>query len=530
MQVKSKTVIYCRVSSKEQEETGYSLPAQEKYLREYAEKQDLVVTKVFAISESAAGYMQRKIFDEMMTYVKKHNVTNVVVETTDRLTRNFSDVPLIDKWIMSDDQNQIHLAKETCILHKNSRSHEWFMWRVKVATAEYYVKLLSENVKKGQAEKIAQGWLPTKPPLGYRTVGEKGHKIHVIDEDKTPFIKRMFELYSTGNYSVKTLVEIMYKEGMRNQRGTKVGKSRMHELLTDPFYCGKMRWNGEVKKGSHEPTISLELFDLVQSKINRNFRQPYQQKHLPVFKAKMTCARCEGTVTWETHKGHWYGHCSRYVRKGQTFRCPPTPFIRQKRVEEIIAPYYTGYAPSNERVLDVLQEAMEGNHSEEISRAQAQKNEIEKSLERVHQRMEKIYLDKLDGLISEEKHRSLYSQFKDEEDKFLTELKRLNGDKQKYFEAGYKLHELAIHAEEIYNSEEATNDERRLLLSYIFSNLSLNVENIEPKYSLGFEFMVEWIPLVNSILEPQKNVENKRQKGTLVPSHPDLLRRQDSNL
>jgi site-specific DNA recombinase len=33
-----KAVGYCRVSSKEQEETGYSLPAQEKLVREYAEK------------------------------------------------------------------------------------------------------------------------------------------------------------------------------------------------------------------------------------------------------------------------------------------------------------------------------------------------------------------------------------------------------------------------------------------------------------------------------------------------------------
>ncbi|MEK7604896.1 MAG: recombinase family protein [Patescibacteria group bacterium] len=33
-----KAVIYARVSSKDQEETGYSLPAQEKFLKEYAGK------------------------------------------------------------------------------------------------------------------------------------------------------------------------------------------------------------------------------------------------------------------------------------------------------------------------------------------------------------------------------------------------------------------------------------------------------------------------------------------------------------
>src|SRR3990167_8059242 len=137
-----KAVLFCRVSSKEQEETGYSLPAQEKYLRDYAQKNKFNVEKVFAVSESASGKIQRKVFNEMVTYIRKNNIAVIIVETTDRLTRNFADVPTIDKWVLEDENNQIHLAKEGCILNKNSKSHEWFMWRVKVATAEYYVRLL----------------------------------------------------------------------------------------------------------------------------------------------------------------------------------------------------------------------------------------------------------------------------------------------------------------------------------------------------------------------------------------------------
>ncbi len=137
-----KAVIYCRVSSKEQEETGYSLPAQEKFLRDYAEKNGFRVVKVFAVSESASGKIRRKIFNEMIDYIRKNNISIIIVETTDRLTRNFADVPIIDKWILENKNNQIHLAKEGCILNTSSKSHEWFMWRVKVATAEYYVRLL----------------------------------------------------------------------------------------------------------------------------------------------------------------------------------------------------------------------------------------------------------------------------------------------------------------------------------------------------------------------------------------------------
>lgn len=199
-----KAVGYARVSSKDQEDTGYSLPAQEKLLHDYADRNGYELVKVFAIQESAAGKIQRKIFHEMMAHVSKTKISTIFVETTDRLTRNFADVPVIDNWILESDEHKIHLVKENCTLHKDSKSHEWFMWRVKVATAEYYIRLLSENVKKGQKEKLSQGWLPAKPPLGYKTIGEKGHKIHVLDPDKAPLVKRMFDLYATNRYSTKS--------------------------------------------------------------------------------------------------------------------------------------------------------------------------------------------------------------------------------------------------------------------------------------------------------------------------------------
>ena len=74
-QTNKKAILYARVSSREQEETGYSLDAQEKLLKEYAEKQFKVV-KTYKISESAAGKQIRKTFSEMMGYIEKNNSLN----------------------------------------------------------------------------------------------------------------------------------------------------------------------------------------------------------------------------------------------------------------------------------------------------------------------------------------------------------------------------------------------------------------------------------------------------------------------
>src|SRR3989344_4242123 len=195
-----KTVLFCRVSSKEQEETGYSLPAQEKLFNEYSNKRQFVTSKIFSLSESAGGKKQRDIFLEMIKYVEKNGIKVIICEKVDRLTRNLKDAVTINDWINKDPERQVHFVKENFILSRDSRSNEKFIWNIKVSVAQYYIDNLSEEVRKGQKEKLSQGWLPTKPPPGYKSIGEKGHKIHILDEDKAILVKRMFEQYSSGKY------------------------------------------------------------------------------------------------------------------------------------------------------------------------------------------------------------------------------------------------------------------------------------------------------------------------------------------
>lgn len=135
--------LFCRVSSKEQELEGYSLPSQEKLLKEYCLQKGFGVGKVFAISESAGGQKQRKLFNEMLKHLEKSNTSVLVVEKTDRLTRNHSDAVEINKWIEKDSNRQVHFVKESFVLHRDSKSNEKLVWNMKVSIAQYYLDNLS---------------------------------------------------------------------------------------------------------------------------------------------------------------------------------------------------------------------------------------------------------------------------------------------------------------------------------------------------------------------------------------------------
>ena len=90
-------VIYARVSSKEQEREGFSMPAQLNLLRSYTLPNGLSVAQEFEDVETAkqAG---RSGFGQMISFLKKNNDCRVlVVEKTDRLYRNFRDLVTIDE-------------------------------------------------------------------------------------------------------------------------------------------------------------------------------------------------------------------------------------------------------------------------------------------------------------------------------------------------------------------------------------------------------------------------------------------------
>jgi len=160
-----KAVLYARVSSKEQEKEGFSVPSQLKLLRDYGSTEGVRIAQEYVDVETAklAG---RANFGAMVTHLKANpSIRILLVEKTDRLYRNLKD------WVTLDElEVEIHFVKEGVILSRDSRSSEKFMHGIKVLMAKNYIDNLSEEARKGMQEKAEQGIWPTVAPLGYRNV------------------------------------------------------------------------------------------------------------------------------------------------------------------------------------------------------------------------------------------------------------------------------------------------------------------------------------------------------------------------
>ncbi|HZQ67203.1 MAG TPA: recombinase family protein [Terriglobales bacterium] len=160
-------VLYARVSSREQEREGYSIPAQRKLLSDYARVCEFRVLREFIDVESAKN-PGRKEFGEMLRLLQSHpECRTVLVEKTDRLYRNRKDSLAFEELIESRGV-EIHLVKEGRVIGRDSRSQDKFMHDIHVAVARNYSENLREEVKKGMREKAEQGTYPGHAPFGYR--------------------------------------------------------------------------------------------------------------------------------------------------------------------------------------------------------------------------------------------------------------------------------------------------------------------------------------------------------------------------
>jgi site-specific DNA recombinase len=158
-----KAVVYARVSSKEQEREGFSIPAQLKLLREYATRNGFELVKEFVDIETAKN-PGRQNFAEMVRFCTKNkNCRIVLVEKTDRLYRNFRDAVTLE-----DLDLEIHLVKEGQIISKDAKSQAKLIHGMQLVLARNYIENLREEVKKGMREKAEQGVYPGRAPFGYR--------------------------------------------------------------------------------------------------------------------------------------------------------------------------------------------------------------------------------------------------------------------------------------------------------------------------------------------------------------------------
>lgn len=459
---------YIRVSTAKQGEKGVSLQEQREAILRYASRSGLEISAWFDERETAAK-RGRPVFNQMLKLLRRGKAEGVVIHKIDRGARNLKDwADLVE---LNDQGFEVHLAHES--LDMRSRGGR-LSADIQAVVAADYIRNLREETRKGFYGRLKQGLYPLPAPLGYLDCGKGRAK--EPDPAKAPLVRKAFELYATRQYNLDSLVEELYRLGLRNRRGGKTRRNGLSILLNNTFYIGLIRLTrtGESFPGIHPPLVPKSLFDRVQA-ILAGRTNTRVQKHDFLFRRLLRCKLCGKTLIGERQKGHHYYRC-------HTRDCPTTG-IREEvvdhGVQECLAPLSFN---EEERVYFTAKiEAMKGDWKDQ---REDERKALNLRLSQLQDRLNRLTDAFLDGAIDRD-------TFAERKTALLMDRKRVEENLTALNDQGRALPDRLAEFLELAGSawlsyKTANPEEKRDLLKIVTSNRALDLKHLELELSIPF--------------------------------------------
>ena len=485
------SVILARVSSKEQEE-GYSIDAQKHRLKTYCLRRNLTPIKIFAIVESSTTG-DRKQFMEMIKFVKSQKQPiAIVADKVDRVQRSFKEYPLLDELIQKG-KIELHFNTENYVIHKDSASQERLMWSMGVIMAQSYIDSMRDNVKRSIEQKLRLGEWIGKAPIGYLNVrDERGRGNVIVDDDRAPLVKRLFETYATGAHTLSEITRMAKDWGLKPAKAKNpLCRSYVHVFLQNPFYYGFMRVKGQIYEHRYEHLISQDLFDQCQAVMKGWHKKPFQYAGKEfVFRGLITYATAGRVVTSDRKKrvyksgktAEWtYLHCWNQDNPKKMM------WIREEKVLEQVEDVFKQLAVPSE-IMEDLRKYLRGTDKSERSFLKRQTGEWQREYALCQTRLDKLMDLLLDGTIEREDFETKKAQIRQNQITLENNLKTVRSADDSFKDAFLALLDLAAESHDLFKSSNTA--QKRQLVNFVFANLELDAGKLRYTLKKPFDQML----------------------------------------
>ena len=485
-----KVAIYCRVSTTEQAEEGYSINEQKKLLTYECEKNGNTVYKIYS-DEGISGknITARPALKELLNDANEGKFDSVMVWKINRIGRNLKDVlDMVDLF----DRNNITFKSATEPFDTTTPGGRMHFQMVALI-GEFERGTIAQNVKMGMMARAREGRWNGNVVIGYdlklkeHTTNKKRKDTElVVNEKEAEIVRTIFTMYSQGN-GYKAIANYLNKFGYKTKKGNPFSLTAIKDILNNPVYIGKIRynlrpnWSEKRRKGTnsnplivdgkHEAIIEQELWDKVQSMLQTSKGKPsriYDGEFpltgilkCPQCGAGMVIMRTSRTRKDGTKRRLEYYCCGNWKNKG------------------------TAVCHSNAIRVDKANDYVFGKLSELLSN-------------------DKLVKDIVKNINTDRKNK--VDPSKDELQKLTKELDKISAKKDKLFEA----FEEDIITKEEFKERVAELQSRERLLQEDVNNLKMNVldDNVQ---QVSYEVVKETLSKVGEMLGNCKSMEQKKK-------------------
>jgi site-specific DNA recombinase len=306
-------IIYCRVSTDEQAQKGFSLDYQEESLKQYCEKMGYNIVKIYREDHSAKNF-RRPEWSKLKAFAKtnKKEIYKVLFAKWDRFSRNTEQALTV---LREFDLLGIELNASEQYLDMTNPDNK-FILSIYLTAGEVERDKISSRTINGTYQAKREGYFTGKAPYGYDNFRDELKKSTLKPNQFSFFVKKAFAEVAMNVESIETIRKKLKNEGM------KLEKSAFSELLKNMVYIGKIKVPEHKKEpemvvnGKHEPLIDVETFNKVQAiftgKRWHGTKPTHKNLEFPL-RDFLTCEACGGQITGSLSKGrskkYAYYHC-----------------------------------------------------------------------------------------------------------------------------------------------------------------------------------------------------------------------------
>lgn len=503
--------IYCRVSTEEQSENGYSIDEQERLLEEWCKKMGYVIYKCYSDRGiSGKNIKDRPALKELLSDAKAGKFDMVISWKINRVSRKLEDVLKIVNLL---EKNNITFKSYSEPFETDTPAVR-MQFQMMALIGEFERGTIAQNVKMGMIAKAKSGNWCGGRVLGYDLVPnnspeeeKKGKNKLKINEKEAEIVRFIFNEYSKGK-GYKAITNQINKLGYKTKKGNDFSVGSIRDILTNPVYIGEIRYNVRQNwsekrrrninpnpirvKGKHEAIIDRELWDKVQlileskkGKPSRIYDGEYPLTGIlrcPKCGAGMVISRTTNTLADGSKKRIAYYCCGNWKNKGtsvcnsNTIRVDKANEYVFKKIEELV---------SNEAMIKAVVKNINKERKDKVKPAKRLLGDIDKELEKLDKRKRKIFEAYEDDILTKEEFQTRKNEL-NEKIRILEEEKKplLNTISEEVSEEiPYEfIKDILMNFSKILNSSVSREQQKKLLhmiISEITMNESREIESIK---------------------------------------------------
>ncbi|MCH5262560.1 MAG: recombinase family protein [Lachnospiraceae bacterium] len=446
-----RVAIYCRLSEEDRNkqfetDDSESIQNQKSMLLNFSCEQGWEVFQIYSDDDYTGSDRNRPEFKRLLEDAEKRKFDIILCKTQSRFTR---ELELVEKYIHGLFPiwgiRFVSIVDNADTANKGNKKSR----QINGLVNEWYLEDMSDNIKSVLTDKRKKGsHIGAFALYGYKKDPDlKGHLI--VDEEAAAIVREVFTLFSRG-YGKTTIARMLNDRGIPNPteykrlNGLRYQQPKMKnstlwkyfaiaDMLQNEIYIGNMVQGkyGSVSyktkqnkprpksewyrvEGTHEPIIDRELWDSVQTLLEERAK-PFSTGKIGIFARKARCANCGYVMrSSKTRDRHYLKCTNRHVSKDACIGS----FISVEKLEQaVIAELNRLSAEYLDK--DELERQIEfaGNLKEQKKNLETDIALYEKKIAEYTKGLRELYLDKVNGLISESDYISFSKDFSTEKDR-----------------------------------------------------------------------------------------------------------------